>query len=266
MTKTFFIVLLISIQHLSFAQDVYHVINIKGKVSRNGKNIRRGQKLKATDKIKFVSPRALLLVSSQRYGRMVLSAKPAQKSMSEAAYILKNLVSKGRASARGDEKMVTREMIHYYFGKGEPHLILGDEATVKVKKALFPLNKKSFFFMSYQYKGEKVNKKLPFEDNRFTVNKDRLFRVEGKKISGKEINDFGLFYYKNGEEVIDIGRVKLFFWDNAHQKKVDEMVKFMKANELTQEEIKDTVFAYLQKYFGEPNADQFKTWYQKHYQ
>ncbi|WP_045113809.1 hypothetical protein [Microscilla marina] len=266
MTKTFFIVLLISIQHLSFAQDVYNVINIKGKVSRNGKNIRRGQKLKATDKIKFVSPRALLLVSSQRYGRMVLSAKPAQKSMSEAAYILKNLVSKGRASARGDKKMVTREMIHYYFGKGEPHLILGEEATVKVKKSLFPLNKKSFFFMSYQYKGEKINKKLPFEDNRFTVNKDRLFRVEGKKVSGKGINDFGLFYYKNGEEVIDIGRVKLFFWDNAHQKKIDEMVKFMKANELTQSEIQDTVFAYLQKYFGEPNGDEFKTWYQKHYQ
>ncbi len=266
MTKTFFIVLLLSVMHhVSSAQDVYNVINIKGKVSQNGKTIRRGQKLKATDKIKFVSPRALLLVSSQRYGRMVLSGKPAKKGMSEAAYILKNLVSKGRASARGEEAMVSREMVYSRFGKGKPHLIFDGEESAKVKKIVFPLNEKSFFFVSYSYKGENVNKKLPFEGTTFTINKDRLFRVEGKKISEEGIHDFHLKYYKNGEEVIDIGKVKLFFWDNAHKKDLDDMVKFMKKNKLTEDEIKDTVFSYLQKNFGEPNAYQFKKWYKKHY-
>jgi hypothetical protein len=266
MTKTFFIVLLLSVMHhVSSAQDVYNVINIKGKVSQNGKTIRRGQKLKATDKIKFVSPRALLLVSSQRYGRMVLSSKPAKKGMSEAAYILKNLVSKGRASARGEEAMVSREMVYSRFGKGNPHLIFDGEESAKVKKVVFPLNEKSFFFVSYSYKGENVNKKLPFEGTSFTVNKDRLFRIEGKKISGEGIHDFHLKYYKNGEEVIDIGKIKLFFWDNAYKKDLDEMVKFMKKNKLTEDEIKDTVFSYLQKNFGEPNAYQFKKWYKKHY-
>ena len=98
-----FTLTLFSTTNTTFAQDAYNVINIRGKVSQNGKAVRRGSKLKASDKIKFVTPRAMLLVSSQKYGRMVLSANPRKKQMSETSYILRNLISKGRASARGSE-------------------------------------------------------------------------------------------------------------------------------------------------------------------
>lgn len=265
-TKTFFAALVFLIMpHLLSAQDVYNVINIKGKVSQNGKTVKRGQKLKESDKIKFVSPRALLLVSSQRYGRMVLSAKPAKKHMSEATYILKNLVSKGRASARGDEALISREMIYSFFGSGKPRLIFGNKESAKVRANMFPLSKSYFFFISYYYKGEKVNKKLPFEGNTFHIDKERLFVIEGKKVSGEGIHDFELKYYKNGEDLVDIGKIKLYFWDKAYQKDIDEMVKFMKKNKLTEDEIKDTVFSYLQKNFGEPHPEKFKAWYAKHY-
>lgn len=270
MKKTLFIVLLLGICHLSFAQDSYNVINIKGKVNKNGKTIRRGQKLTASDKIKFVSPRAMLLVSSQKYGRMVLSANPRKKNVSETSYILKNLVSKGRASARGNAVLFNKTMIWTYFGRGTTkHLIIGEEEKVTVSKKAFPMNKDSFFFIHYKYKGEDVNKKLRFNEDasKFIINKDRLFRIHDKKISGEGIEDFKMFYYVKGKEPVVIGDIKMaFFDDNSENKKaIHELAGFMKEGKMGEKEIRNAVFAYLARYFGEPNGEEFNHWFKKNF-
>ncbi len=214
MKNTIIVALLLVLGQATFAQDTYNVINIRGKVSQNGKAVRRGAKLKANDKIKFVTPRSMLLVSSQKYGRMVLSSNPRKKQVSETSYILGNLISKGRASARGSEILFNRIMVKGYFGN-EPHLVLGGEEKIRVSNKAFPLNKENFFFINYQYKGEDVNKKLPYESGQkgdyFLINQDRLFRINGEKISEKGIQDFRLFYYKNGtpEEIGELNHPAL---------------------------------------------------------
>lgn len=267
MKKTLIITLFIGVCHLGLiAQDSYNVINTKGKVSKNGKTIRRGQKLKSSDKIKFATSQAMLLVSSQKFGRMVLSANPRKKNISETSYILKNLISKGRASARGNEILFNKVMIWSYFGK-DKHLILGGEERIKVHKTSFPMNKQNFFFINYNFKGEEVNKKLRFDKDQFIINKERLFRINKQKISGEGITDFKLFYYKDGAPDF-IGDIKLVFLDDDSQVKkvIEEMVKFLKSSKMSREEIEKSVDAYLSKYLGEPNKKEFKNWFKKNYE
>lgn len=261
-----FTLTLFSTTNTTFAQDAYNVINIRGKVSQNGRAVRRGAKLKASDKIKFVTPRAMLLVSSQKYGRMVLSANPRKKQVSETSYILRNLISKGRASARGSEILFNSIMVRGYFGN-EEHLVLGGEEKIRVSKKAFPLDKKNFFFMNYEYKGEQVNKKLPFKGDYFYINQDRLFRINGKKISEKGLNNFRLFYYKDGTPE-EIGNIKLVFIndDSPLKKTVDEIASFVKENGSSKEEVKMAVDGFLRKHFGTPNKEEFEAWYKKNYE
>ncbi|OJJ15556.1 hypothetical protein BKI52_37360 [marine bacterium AO1-C] len=266
MKNTIIVALLMIFAQAAFAQDSYNVINIRGKVSKNGKTVRRGAKLKANDQIKFVTPRAMLLVSSQKYGRMVLSANPRKKQVSETSYILRNLISKGRASARGSEILFNSIMVRGYFGN-EEHLVLGGEEKIRVSKKAFPLDKKNFFFINYQYKGEDVNKKLPYKDDYFFINQDRLFRINGEKISGEGINDFRLFYYKDGTPD-EIGQLKLVFINDESplKKTIDDMVSFVKENGSKPSEVKMAVDGFLRKHFGSPNKEEFEAWYKKNYE
>ena len=259
MKSTFIIYLLAGLFSIATAQDSYHVINIKGKVSRNGKKVKRGQKLSANDQVKFLTPRALLLVSSQRYGRKVLSGNPARKSESEVVYMIKSLVIKTRASAgfAASELPNGQTGLLSHFGK-DKHLILGNEERILVDKKEFILNQHSFFLLRYEHEGKTVEQKIPHEANQLIFNQEIL---------NKNVVAYTLIYQKEGNKPQQSGAIKLVQLYNKSEgkKAVDEFVAFLRKNKLKKSKIKRATKSYLKKYFGTPHHSRFYSWFKANY-
>lgn len=259
MKNTFIIYLLASIFSVVIAQDSYHVIKIKGKVSRNGQRVKQGQKLNSSDRIKFLTPGSLLLVSSQRFGRKVLSGNPTQKNDSEIAYMVKRLVSKNRASVRGfiasKESEKDNSMLDYF--DKDKHLVLGNEERIAIDKKKFVLNQNSFFLLKYQHEGKTIEQKIPSEASQLIFN---------QKIIHKEVADYELIYQKEGSKQ-KLGSLKLAqLADKSKGKKaIDKLVRFMRKGKLEKSKVKENIQNYLTKYFGTPNDQQYNRWFKTNY-
>src|SRR5690554_3009599 len=155
------------------AKDEYKVIKVIGEIlyKSSGNQMGTGDVFSTETQIKFVTENARAAVISNLKGRFVLAPPSATKKT--------NLVPAVNSISSRSGAIVNALDFNRHF-EGD-YLIL-NKIEVPVSPQNFPQNDKNFFFVSYEYEGEKIMKRLPVGEGNVVLNQDDVFVVDGKKI------------------------------------------------------------------------------------
>lgn len=178
--------------------ETYHVVHVKGKIQNvtTKKFLRRGMKIKSSDNLKLSKGSKAVMIGSRR-GRFILSTKRAKKKGNEFYAFVKDVVSplkkNAKASTRGAEDTDV-ESLKGYFGDTD-FAIIGSKVAFNLNLSNYPLSKSKLLVCRYTYNGRVINKKLPFEGNTVTFDKNRIFVKNDMKINPDEVDNIEIYYF-----------------------------------------------------------------------
>ena len=148
-------------------------------ISINGKNLKAGDIFPGGATINWTSPRQAMKVldlSTNKQTLVVAEKYKEVKSKNMASY----LVAAKQLSTRRGAIINTMEL---GIVLGDTHYLLD---PIKIE-TLLPIDADRFFFASYEYNGEIINKLLPSEDNSILFDKS-LYVIDGKEIEPFDLN------------------------------------------------------------------------------
>ncbi len=247
------------------AQETYYVTFVKGTVKgANGVALKVNDLLKSSDRITFSSGLDLVAVIGTKSGRQVL--KPATGSKGP---VLNSMV--GDILNPGSARLSTRSGLllniidlQSHFGK-ERYAVLGS-TRLPISPDSFPQNEKTFFFLSYSYNGEMVNKKLSFLGDTLILNASEILQVDGKAINDADISNTQL-KYKGATGVIVVSTARFTF---PNETEVKSSLAVLNDNLVKQGVTKDNriseMYAFVCEYYGSVDKDNLKLWLEKNLQ
>src|SRR5690554_6186210 len=165
---TMFILLLL-FSAAEYAKDEYKVIKVIGEIiyKRSGNHMGTGDVFTTETPIQFITDNSRAAVISRLKGRFVLAPPSAEKKT--------NLVPAINTMSSRSGAIVNPLDFKKHF-EGE-YLIL-DEVAVPVSAEHFPQSAQKFFFLSYEYDGEEIMKKLPVTKDKLIINQDAIFTID----------------------------------------------------------------------------------------
>jgi hypothetical protein len=229
------------------ASDQYKVIKVDGKIifQKTKTDMKQGDVFMPGTALDFTTPQSRAAVISNLKGRFVLSAAdqgetnilPAANNVSSRAGALINLV----------------DLQNHFSGK---YLVIG-EMRLQLGKEAFPMDDANFFYLTYMHNDENIRKKLANTDDYLILNKEEIFKIDGKPIEVTE-KEMTLFY-RQGTESKKIGVFTPVFPDPAGLKGEVEVILSEYADKDAATQIKE-ITAYLNEFYGSPQKDNLGTW------
>ena len=190
--------------------EPYYVITVKGTVSVNKSNLKRGNKISSNDQLTFHSKEAQVVVISPNKGRFTLTAQKAKKNFKgEFIALLKEAIIPPKKYKTTGTRAVTLssfEDLRYYFAASTDNSIINnflivDKGKYLISPSFLTMNRDSSFYINYTYHEKNVYRELGF-------NQDTLFIDNSVYIDGKKLI--------LPSEAID---TKLYFLDKARKEK-----------------------------------------------
>jgi hypothetical protein len=182
------------------AAEQFLVVNVRGSIKNKmtGAALKKGDRLAADTPLTFADANSVAVVVSPSRGRMTLRGA-AKSGRTELEGLLRdNLLPPNppsRLSTRSGPMLSVLNVQEYFrVGGGSLLMLSPTRLTFPVKS--FPLTDTSYFFLTYTYKGEKVNKLLPHAGQVVTLTDAAVLEVDGKPISATEATDFSVSYYR----------------------------------------------------------------------
>lgn len=226
--------------------DQYKVIKVDGQIvfQKTNVDMKSGDVFMQGTALNFKTPQSRAAVISNLKGRFVLSPSeqgtnilPAANNVSSRAGALLNLI----------------DLQNHFAGK---YLVLG-EMKLQIGKEAFPMNDENFFYLSYMHNEEQIRKKLEFEGDFLILNKEEIFKIDGKSIPVEE-KEMTLFY-RQGKESKKISSFTPVFPDLTSLKSELEVIleEYKEKDAATQ--IKE-ITAYLNEFYGNPQKDNLASW------
>lgn len=253
-------------------QEVYHVLNVKGSIKRkkDGKMLVAGDQINGQDEVIFTTPDAIAAVVSNLKGRFVLKAPGNSKPGPDGfitAFAQQYLTPSHNSLSSRSGALITLIDFQNTFVKN-PFLVLGNSTQIEVSSGMFRLDKDHDFFVRYTWEGDAINKLLPKNGVRFTLSRDSIYRVDGKSIDPKDVNDMELcFYNHSSERTTVIGKMNITFATDAMIfTGVQTLVKVCKQNHMERTEIITEIGRYLTENYGTPTDENLETWVSKRFE
>lgn len=240
------------------AQDNYKVIKVNGTivVQKTNAALQMGTVFGEDDELQFKTTNARAAVINPNKGRFVL-----MPSNNDVAYAKANLTpAMSNISSRAGAMISRIDIENHFSGK---YAIL-DKVEVKINPSLFPMTDSKFFFIRYDYKGETINKKLPFVADTLIIDKKELLTIDGQPIPNPNITKMEILYMEtddNNKRTL-ISEFDPIFLDG------DELIGEVKIildeiADKTREEKLDEVIAYITEFYGKPNKENIEQWLDK---
>lgn len=182
---------------LSVHAQTYTIIHTIGKIyeSESGKYLSKGMRIDESAKLKFESEGAKAAVLSSSRGRFVIQKQESAGTKNEMSYALASVLSpaRGRLSTRAGG-INNKLDFEKKFGEG-PVAILGDTYKVAVSPTAYPMNDNKFFYASFSYNGEAINKKLSNEGDSLVIDVTSFYSIDDNPIDPTATSNLQLFYY-----------------------------------------------------------------------
>ena len=206
--------------------DKFNVINVQGRivVEKSGEDMKRGDVYVTGTQLSFITNKSRAAIVNKSKGRYVLTGSVKGK--------VKVLPAANNISSRGGALLNIVDLKKHF---SDRYLIL-KQSEVQIGKASFPMDKDQFFYLSYLHEGERIAKKLRYEDDYLIFDKEEIFKIDGVSIPYEE-KKMTLYYRKEGKGM-KINTFTPVFADN------DELV----------EEVK----MLIESFEGEPNEQMRK--------
>lgn len=150
-----------------------------------------------------------------------------------------------------------------------PNLLVIDEIVFNIPESVYKLSvwteeeepAGAFFFISYEYEGEEINKFLKVQTPNAFVLDDKIYTIDGKPIDPKKVKDMEFRYAVDYETdiVAGTGLSMICISTEDIKEEVGLMVANTSINRIQQ------VQKYLIKFYGEPEIKELKAWLKKEF-
>jgi hypothetical protein len=231
----------------------YKVIKVKGHIQfvRTGADMKMGDVYVAGTSLNFVttSSRAAVVNKSVRFviqsnSKGKVKVLPATSNVTSRAGALINLI----------------DLQNHFSGK----YLMFDNEKLQIGKEAFPMDDTHFFYVKYMYNNESIAKRLEFENNYLKINKESLFKVDGKSIKIEE-KEMTLYYRDDVEKrSFKINTFTPVFPDLNVLKTEVEML-LSESEKLTSDQKLAQVTSYLNEFYGKPQKDNLINWLDKEF-
>jgi len=235
-----------------FGQNDFKVIRVNGDILIKSRNIslETGTVFYSNEDLLFKTDDATAAVINAQKGRLVITSRDHDLSAAKSNY----LPSMYNISSRGGIILNNADLGSVFSGK---YVIL-ERQGITLDKNAFPMDNNNFFFLRYTYKGETINKKLPFSGDTLLIEKKSLLTVDGNPIPGADNTKIKL-YYRKGNESILISEFDLIFPDMKQlEKEVGIILNEMKGK-TADEKINETG-AFIGEFYGKTDRDCLANW------
>ena len=227
--------------------DKFNVINVQGKiiVANTGNEMKRGDIYVEGTRLNFTTSSSRAAIVNSSKGRFVLTGSSKGK--------VKVLPATNNISSRSGALLNIVDLKNHF---SDRYLILKN-SEVQIGKAAFPMGNQEFFYLTYEYNGEKIAKKLRNEDDFLILNKEEIYKIDGKAIPYEE-KEMTLYYKKDGKG-IKINTFTPVFANNENLVAEVNILLDSFSDASNEEKIKEVV-SYLNEFYGNPHKENLKAW------
>lgn len=228
--------------------DKYKVIKVDGRIifQRTNADMKSGDVFISGTAISFTSPQSRAAVISSLKGRFVLSASEKGQT--------KILPAANNISSRSGALINMIDLQNHFVGN---YLVL-DELKLEIGKENFLMDESHFFYLSYDYNGEKIRKKLDYdENNRLIISKTEIFKIDGEPIP---VEDYDMaLYYRSEETSTKVNEFKPVF-PNLSELKDEVEIIFDEFADKSRDVQTQEITAYLTEFYGKPQKENLTDW------
>jgi len=231
---------------LTGAQVNYKVIKVNGSIVyvRNGNPMSQGDVFPEDESLSFGTPTSRAAVINPEKGRFILQPDNTSDLANAKTHFLPGM---NNISTRGGAFNNVQDLQNHF----KDTLVLLRKAALAVNPYKFPMDEDNFFFLTYIYKGEKINKKLGYDENQLVLAREEVLVVDGVPIVSPDKPEITLNYY-TPDGVTSISTFNMFFPD-------PDLLKFELS--IILEGRDDTPYAtrvneisgYLYEFYGKPD-------------
>jgi len=261
MKKLIISIILASIVNVALSQQ-YRVIRVDGTIllKKTNKPISKGAVISPNEEFIFKSPNARAAVILPGKGRYVLQADNSTDAYTKAklAPAMSNISSRSGAI---NNKVALR---NYFEGK----YVIIDKVKIRIPSE-FPMNDSSFFYISYKYKGETVNKKLSYIDDTLIIDRSELLTIDNKPIPNPYITDMKLIYLTKDREENSIKNIFINKFNPVFPKpeelKEEIAIILDSMSDKSREQKINEVFSFINDFYGKPDKKNLEIWLKKEF-
>ncbi len=246
-----------------FAQD-YTVMYVNGniKAQSTGKPVKIGDKLLPESELVFASKNdALGLLNTK--GRYTAKLRTVDEEGDVVELQKFTQQAKTRFNVPRQNMSQLQDLQRNF--ELNSYVVLDTSTSLLINPVAFPMNKTSYFYVTYEYEGKEVNETLPFFRNKLLISEAVIYGNRNQK----KVKEVYLFYYNfNKDDSILISAFALQFIKD-HKKLKDEtsaLVNLLLNRKATKSEICGEVTNFLNEFYGNINADDLFKWLDKYYQ
>lgn len=235
-----------------YGQDNFKVIKVNGTIvlKDKGTSLETGTVFSEKEDLLFRSDDASAAVINSKRGRLILTSNSHDLSNAKSNF----LPPMYNISSRGGALINLIDIQNHFAGK---YVVL-EKLKIEINKSNFPMDNDHFFYLSYTYKGEEINKKLEYAGDTLILDKKSLLTVDGNPIPSPDNTKIRLFYRK-GSESLRISEFDLIFPDNIQLKSEVGII----LDEIKEKPLKEKVGeieGYITQYYGKIYRDNLTTW------
>jgi hypothetical protein len=230
--------------------DEYRVIKVNGQIiyKKTGKDMSTGDVFKSDLPLLFKTESSHAAIISKIKGRFVLSqANTGSKT---------NLVpAVNNMSSRAGAIINELDVKNHFVGK---YLIL-NEVKVDISPKAYAQDATHFFFLQYDYNGEKIMKKLGNVGNKLVLNEEEIFTIDGNRV--ETINTEMTLYYRDATEKKNmfISKFEPVF-PNSEELALELDVILQEFEGEDDARKMTEVKSYLNEFYGKPQDENVKEW------
>jgi len=234
------------------AQSTYTVIKVFGGIQykTTKKAMTQGDKYSSGDALIFDNSDAKAAVVNKEKGRFMITPPASGKLDAPPNFV----PAMGNVSMRAGLLNNSLEVKNHFSGN---YLIL-NKVFIKISSQTYPMSDTTFFYMTYTYKGEQINKKLAFTSDSLIIERSTLFTVDGSPIPNPDLSVMRLYYLSNNKASF-ISEFNPVFPD-LNALKAEISVLLHEISDKNYQEKLDEVLAYLNEFYGKPNIENVKEW------
>lgn len=227
--------------------DKFKVIKVNGNIlfQQTKSQMKSGDYFVSGTPLSFGNQQSRAAIVSKEKGRFVLSPANGGK--------VKILPAANNVSSRAGALINLIDIKNHFSGD---YLVIGT-AELEIGEEAFPQNESNFFYLTYNFEGEMIRKKLRSNGNKLILDKEEIFKVDGKSIE-IEKKEMTLFY-REGKVSKKISTFSPVFPDMVSLK--DEVnVIIEEYSDKSNADKKSEITAYLNEFYGKPQSDNLSEW------
>lgn len=225
----------------------YKVITVQGKIlfEKSRVEMKRGDSYITGTALDFLTNKSRAAIINHDFGRFVLSGNTKGK--------LQILPAANNISSRGGAILNIVDLKKHF---SDRYLVL-KKSEIQIGNQSFPMDENNFFYLKFKHDGEKIAKRLSHEGDFLILDKEEIFKIDGKPIPVEE-KEMTLYYRKNGKGTKISTFTPIFPNNDVLIEEVSVILEIVE-DETDEKKISE-ITSFLIEFYGNPHNDNLKSW------